>query len=369
MKEALCIFGWPTVWSLGTGLGSPDFYHSLCALAHAFDRVRLVYPEPGGGGPMAEQLPPGIEAAGFRCPLAGKRLTPPGWAGAGAAAKPLRMAVSAADWLLRVVGYAAFTACAARAAGRAAAGRGPALVAAYGCQSALAGRILSKRLRVPLALRLFGVSLGPRGYSLPVLVVQFEETLGFKVHADGWIITDDGSAVREAAARLGVKPERLSVLRAAVDRKSTGNADSLERKEYRQRLGLPENARVVLRVSRLWDQQRIERLIEALPERLADGTPVAAVIVGDGPRREYLESLAARSAAKILFTGAVPNSALSEHYHSCDLYAATADRTNLSQSVLEALCYGVPVVALNTGRTADLIRELFKDYPIGKEKR
>ncbi|HLA41741.1 MAG TPA: glycosyltransferase, partial [Candidatus Glassbacteria bacterium] len=65
----------------------------------------------------------------------------------------------------------------------------------------------------------------------------------------------------------------------------------------------------------------------------------------------------ARSAAKILFTGAVPNSALSEHYHSCDLYAATADRTNLSQSVLEALCYGVPVVALNTGRTADLIRD------------
>jgi len=355
LKEALCIFSWKTVWSLGTGSGSPDFFHSLTALARAFDRVTLLYPA-GSDRLMREQLPEGIEAVGFRCPPAGWRLALPGLAGAGAAAWPLRVAVFAADWLVRVVGYAAFTLCAVRAA--AGAGwRGTALVAAYGCQAVPAGRIVSARLGAALVVRLFGVSLGVKSYSTPVLAAQFEEALAFKVRARRWIVSDDGSDPTSAALRLGVKPERLALLRPAVDRKEFHRADDNERIEYRRQLGLPDNAKVVLRVSRLWPQQKIDRLIRAMPERLGDGTPVAAVIVGAGVQREYLETLARRGKPAVVFTGPLPNAGLAGHYRSCDLYVATADRTNLSHSVLEALCHGLPVVALNTGRTADLIRD------------
>ncbi|MFH1068788.1 MAG: glycosyltransferase [Candidatus Glassbacteria bacterium] len=355
MKEALCIFSWKTVWSLGTGSGSPDFFHSLTALGRAFDRVTLIYPA-GSDRLMREQLPEGIEAVGFRCPPAGWRFTLPGLAGAGAAAWPLRLAVFALDWLLRIIGYAAFTLCAVRAA-VGAGGRGPALVAAYGCQAVPAGRIVSARLGAPLVVRLFGVSLGVKSYSTPVLAAQFEEALAFRVRARRWIVSDDGSGPGDAAVRLGVKPERLALLRPAVDRQEIHRADDNERKEYRRQLGLSDNAKVILRVSRFWPQQRIDRLIRALPDRLGDGTPVAAVIVGEGVQREYLERLARLGKPSVVFTGALPNAGLAGHYRNCDLYVATADRTNLSHSVLEALCHGLPVAALDTGRTADLIRD------------
>lgn len=229
------------------------------------------------------------------------------------------------------------------------------LVSAHGFMGARAAASLAGCYGVPLAVRLFGVSLGIRGFSPAVLAAQFEETFVFRVGAARWIILDDGSGVRRAAETLGVPAAKVSVIRAAVDRPLGGETGGTPREDYRRRMGLAPETKIVLRVCRLWPQQRVERLIEALPVRTAGGTPVAAVIVGEGSERARLERLAGQLGKRVIFSGALANSELAAHYRAADLYAATADRTNLGQSVLEAMCFGLPVVALDTGDTASLI--------------
>jgi glycosyltransferase involved in cell wall biosynthesis len=349
MSNALVVYSWPRLWSLGDGRGSPDFYHSLLALTRACERVTVVHPlEPDSR--FAAQAPPGIEAAGFTYRQAPLASTPRG-------PRPLRALAFGINWPLRLLNYRWFNDAAYRAAQSANDGRRIDLVTAHGAAAAAAAERIAQKLGVPLVVRLFGVSLGFKGFSLPVLAAQFEETLGFKARAVCWIITDDGSGGRDAAYRMGIPPEKVRMLRAAVSQEFTGRGDDAARAEYRRGLGLSPDALVVLRVCRLWVQQHVERMIEALPSATPDGAPVAAVVVGDGPERERLEKLARVLGKTVVFTGAVPNADLSAHYAASDIYAATADRTNLSQSVLEALAHGLPVLALDAGTTSELIRD------------
>ena len=81
------------------------------------------------------------------------------------------------NWLLRAFSYMVFTISAYRAAKRAAAHARPDRIAAYGCMAVPAAKILSRKLALPLVVRLFGVSLGMKGFSALAQAAQFEETL------------------------------------------------------------------------------------------------------------------------------------------------------------------------------------------------
>ena len=72
---------------------------------------------------------------------------------------------------------------------------------------------------------------------------------------------------------------------------------------------------------------------------------------------------------KVIFTGALTRSELDEHYSCADIYAATSDRTNLSNSVLEALNHGLPVVALATGGTGSVVRDMVNGRLVRFEQR
>ena len=60
MSSVLVIYSWPRLWSMGTGRGSPDFYHSLLALTRTSDEVRLVCPRDKEMS-IAGQVPPGVK--------------------------------------------------------------------------------------------------------------------------------------------------------------------------------------------------------------------------------------------------------------------------------------------------------------------
>lgn len=346
--KILVLYSWDRLWSMGAGCGSPDFHLSLSALGQAFSRVTVVHPH--GAGRLEKELPPGVDAISFPWPetvFSAVRLAGRSW---------LRRPAFVLDWLIRLAIYFRFNRRMLKAALKASRRDSYTLAAAYGFMAVRAAGLTSKRLGVPLAVRLFGVSLGLKGWSPLMRLAQFEEMLSFRCGAARWVVTEDGSGGAGAAARSGVPPEKLVLLICGVDRPAASPPPP-DRIAYRASLGLPADCRIVLRVCRLWAQQRVERLIEALPSSLPDGAPVAAVIVGDGPERNRLELLAARLGKRAVFTGALNQSELSLHYRSADLYAATADRTNLTNSVLEALCHGLPVLALDMGGTGKVVRD------------
>jgi len=335
----LVIYSWKKLWSMGTGKGSPDFYLSLKALAGSFERVVLVHPA-SSESLIKEALPEGVEQVTFNWPGGGRVVARPGWMRVRKNVYILipRLALFTLNWVLRIFSYLAFTVAAYRAVKKVAAQVRPDRVAAYGYMAVPAAKFLSRKLGVPMVTRLFGVSLGMKGFSVLAQVAQFEETLSFRLGADRWVITDDGSGGDRAARKLGVPADRVLYLLNGVDKSQPGK--KFDRKAYRDKLGLSPETKIILRVARLWPQQRIDRLIARMPDVLPDGTPVAAVVVGEGSERTFLESLAERRGVKVIFTG------------------STSDRTNLSNSVLESLNHGLPVVALATGGTGSIIRDM-----------
>jgi glycosyltransferase involved in cell wall biosynthesis len=116
---------------------------------------------------------------------------------------------------------------------------------------------------------------------------------------------------------------------------------------------------VVLSVSRLHPEKHGERLVAAAPHVLAARPDATFVIAGDGEERARLEAMALDLgvAARVRFLGAVPNADLPAVYRAADVLVALSDRTNLSNSVLEALCCGLSVVAVDAGGTAKVVRD------------
>jgi len=113
---------------------------------------------------------------------------------------------------------------------------------------------------------------------------------------------------------------------------------------------------VLLTAGRLVPQKRVDRLLRALGMLRARGTPFRAMIAGDGPERAALasQSEALKLAnGSVAFVGRVDD--LSQHYLRADLLVLTSDHEGTPNVVLEAMAYGLPVVATRVGGVPEVV--------------
>ncbi|MGW5353246.1 glycosyltransferase family 4 protein [Streptomyces sp. NPDC004031] len=131
----------------------------------------------------------------------------------------------------------------------------------------------------------------------------------------------------------------------------------------RARLGLTDRP-VVVCVSRLVPRKGQDTLILALPRILRDQPDAALLIVGGGPYRGELETLAERTgvAGAVRFTGPVPEAELPAHFGAGDVFAMPCrtrrgglDVEGLGIVYLEASATGLPVVAGDSGGAPDAV--------------
>jgi phosphatidylinositol alpha-1,6-mannosyltransferase len=139
--------------------------------------------------------------------------------------------------------------------------------------------------------------------------------------------------------------------------------DSAAREEIRRRHGLGDRPTVVC-VSRLVPRKGQDMLIRALPELWRRVPDVALLVVGGGPYRARLRTLADRAgvADRVVFTGSVPWAELPAHYAAGDVFAMPArtrgkglDVEGLGLVYLEASATGLPVVAGRSGGAPETV--------------
>ncbi len=116
----------------------------------------------------------------------------------------------------------------------------------------------------------------------------------------------------------------------------------------------------ILSVSRLTPRKGIRFLVRAmmiLKEKA--GEKVELWIAGDGEEKAELEALAKKCGVskKVKFFGAVPHEELRKYYGLADVFCLPSLNEGMSNTVLEALAAGLPVVATVTGGTEELIRD------------
>jgi phosphatidyl-myo-inositol dimannoside synthase len=135
--------------------------------------------------------------------------------------------------------------------------------------------------------------------------------------------------------------------------------------EVREELGLAGRP-VVVCVSRLMPRKGQDTLIRALPALRKSAPDTALLLVGGGPYRSRLESLAADVGVResVLFTGTVPWADLPAYYGAGDVFAMPcrsrlggADVEGLGIVYLEASACGLPVVAGDSGGAPDAVVE------------
>lgn len=120
----------------------------------------------------------------------------------------------------------------------------------------------------------------------------------------------------------------------------------------------------VLFVGRLVERKGVAHLIEALA-RLRQPSSTRLVVVGDGPERPRLEALARSRGLgdRVLFRGKVSDAELQRVYRDADVLVlpsvvdARGDTEGLGVVLLEAMNYGVPVIASRIGGIVDIVAD------------
>jgi glycosyltransferase involved in cell wall biosynthesis len=165
-----------------------------------------------------------------------------------------------------------------------------------------------------------------------------------------------GSLTLDYLRAFGVPRERTGLFPYAVDVESFTERSRLspaERTAFRERLGVPSAARVVLGLAKFNQREAPWDLLRAFAH--VQDPDVWLVLAGDGPVRQDLED-AARGLSRVRFPGYVPYPDLPALYTASDLFVHPAREERWGVSVQEALACGLPVVASSrVGAGYDLI--------------
>lgn len=158
-------------------------------------------------------------------------------------------------------------------------------------------------------------------------------------------------ALMDKLADLGAERKKLYVFRNGVDLSKFKPEDRLL---SRQKLGLPTNCKILLSVGNLVELKGHDIAIRSLAELPDD---VHLVIIGTGPERKTLETLASslRLAGRVRFAGQVANAELRWWYSAADTLVLCSSREGWANVLLESMACGTPVIASDIGGTREVV--------------
>lgn len=119
------------------------------------------------------------------------------------------------------------------------------------------------------------------------------------------------------------------------------------KEKIKAELEIKENF-IIIYVGRLIRDKEVDTLIKAYALIEKSNTDSRLIIIGDGPERKELESLASRLQIKnISFPGEILNQEITGRYlYISDVFAMPG---RLGNSVVHSFCYGTPVVSVDKG--------------------
>jgi glycosyltransferase involved in cell wall biosynthesis len=177
-------------------------------------------------------------------------------------------------------------------------------------------------------------------------------------------IVTNTQAVVEFYAKHGIAKDRFTVIANAVVKP---DFEPLDRAAVFERLQIPQRSRLVGAIGRLWKQKGYKDLVwagELLRVALDD---VCVVIIGDGPDRHSLQTFRDQIGAQgaVRFVGHRQDAL--QLMSGFDLLWNGSLYEGQSNTILEAMALGIPVVASDIPGTRDLIvpNETGILYPLG----
>ncbi|KJY59215.1 Group 1 glycosyl transferase [Lactobacillus kimbladii] len=153
----------------------------------------------------------------------------------------------------------------------------------------------------------------------------------------------------------------MRVIPTGVDINSLNKPETVD---VRKELDIPDDVPVLLTLSRVAEEKKIDRILNAMPEILDEFPQTRLVIAGDGPDMEVLQEQVERLTLEdsIIFTGDIPHDDVGSYYKMADLFVSASDTETQGLTYIEALASGTRCVVYDT----DYTEHVFDDEEFGK---
>jgi len=171
-------------------------------------------------------------------------------------------------------------------------------------------------------------------------------------------------SVAEFYESVGVPAERIEVIRNGIDAAdvpvadpdSNSDIDELRRR-VRSTFDLPVDTTLVTCVGRLAAQKRLDDLVWAI-ELLGHHAPTAhLLLVGDGPERSRLEQFSEQAGCRRRIRFAGHRDDVAAIWAASDMAWLASDFEGQSNSLMEAMAAGLPVIASDIPANAELVTD------------
>lgn len=213
--------------------------------------------------------------------------------------------------------------------------------------------VLAKKItHVPVLLSAHGadINLYPR-----------KNRLLFKIAAFSLRHANEITAVSEELKNkirneFGIISKRITVVSCGVDLETFRPMDQ---KNAREKLKLPQQAKIVLFIGDLIPLKGLHHLIESIPDILKRQDQAVFLIIGKGFFERDLANMVENRGLKphVRFMGAVPNEEVPLWLNAADLLVLPSTSEGTPVVVMEALSCGVPVVASRVGGIPELVKD------------
>ena len=197
----------------------------------------------------------------------------------------------------------------------------------------------------------------------PYHVKQF--TKAYLHNMDGVVAPSE--RVKETLTRYGVTIP-MRVIPTGVDLTAINENP---RRNVRKELGIDSNQKVILTLSRVAAEKKIDQILDVLPTVLENEPNVKFVIAGDGPDVQPLKDQVARLSLEdyVIFAGSVEHSDVGNYYRMADLFVSASDTETQGLTYIEALAAGTKCVVYSTDYTEHVFdnRELGSTFTTKSE--
>lgn len=212
---------------------------------------------------------------------------------------------------------------------------------------------MARRLGLPTIISLRGSDVpgyNPRFKYLDMLLFQWFSP---------WLWRNSSSVVANS------KGLRQLALKSAPDQEISVIENGIDTQRF-QSVAVDTDSLRVLCVARLIGRKGIDYLLEATAAMPADACKVT--IVGTGSLAGELYEHAARLGieSRVRFMGHVEHNDLAEVYRAHNLFVLPSFNEGMSNTVLEALASGLPVVLTETGGTEELLQDGVNGFLVRK---
>jgi sugar transferase (PEP-CTERM/EpsH1 system associated) len=157
------------------------------------------------------------------------------------------------------------------------------------------------------------------------------------------------------ARQAWISPERIKVIHNGVDTQRFRPRPE-ERISLRKRFGLPQERFIVGTVGRTVTIKDHPTLLRAVESMVLKGIAAHALLVGSGPELERNRQLAKDSsvlAGRVTFVGS--SDEVPDILNTMDVFALTSISEGMSNTLLEAMATGLPVIATNVGGNPEVV--------------